>query len=77
MQRDLDRLECWAVLNCIKLNKSKCWILPLGRGNPEYTCRLADERLESSPAKKELGVLVDGKLERSQHFWAPQQKEGT
>lgn len=60
------------MINCMKFNTSKCWILSLGRGNPEYTCRLGDERLENSPTEKELGVLVHGKLNRSQQLWVPQ-----
>ena len=66
LQRDLDKLEGWAVTNCMKFNKTKCHILHLGQNNPGYTCSLGDERLESSPTDRELGALADSKLNLSQ-----------
>ena len=47
-------------------NKSKCNVLHLGCSNPHYQYKLADERIEHSPAEKDLGVLVDGKMDVNQ-----------
>ncbi|KAK4831171.1 hypothetical protein QYF61_015641 [Mycteria americana] len=54
------------MINGMKFNKSKCWILHLGRSNTGHKYKLGEEWLESSLAERDLGVLVDSRLNMSQ-----------
>ena len=64
LQKDLDRLEEWTNKNLMKFNKDECKVLHLGKHNPGVQHRLGSTRLGSSSVERDLGVLVDNKLNR-------------
>ncbi|KAK4829116.1 hypothetical protein QYF61_002154 [Mycteria americana] len=59
IQKDLNRLEKWAVRNLMKLNKGNCKALHLEKNKPMHQNMLGTSHPESSFAGKDLGVLVD------------------
>jgi len=65
IQRDLDKLERWACVNLYEIPQGQVQGSAHGLGNTLYQYRLGDEGVESRPAEKDLGVLMDEKLDNS------------
>uniref|UniRef100_A0A8C3I6M2 Reverse transcriptase domain-containing protein n=1 Tax=Chrysemys picta bellii TaxID=8478 RepID=A0A8C3I6M2_CHRPI len=66
IQNYLDKLEKWSEVNRMKFNKDKCKVLHLGRNNQFHTYRMGRDCLGRRMAERDLGVIVDHKLNMSQ-----------
>ncbi|PKU47772.1 hypothetical protein llap_1972 [Limosa lapponica baueri] len=59
-------MDRWAEANSLRHIKAKYRTLHLGHNNPTQHYRFGEGCLESCPAEKDLGVLVDSQLNVSQ-----------
>lgn len=58
--------SCAGIINEMKFNRSKCWILRLRQSNARHKYKLGGEWLKSSPTEPHLGVLADRRLKVGQ-----------
>jgi len=62
-------LEHWTISNSMKFNKNNYEIL--GWSNAKHRYRLGDDCLEGSSTERDLGALIDSRLNMSQQYaWA-------
>lgn len=59
-------IEKWDRVNLVRFNKAKGKELHLGWGDPRREYRLGEELIERSPVEKELGIVMDKKMNVSQ-----------
>ena len=62
MQTNINKLTEWANTWQIKFNSGKCKVMHLGHQNNQYEYFMEENKLETTSAEKDLGVIVDPKL---------------
>ncbi|KAK4826210.1 hypothetical protein QYF61_006154 [Mycteria americana] len=55
----------WRIWEPHEVNEAKCKVLHLAQGNPQYQHRLGNKWIENSSAEKDLGILMDERLDVS------------
>jgi len=67
LQNDLDKLFNWSTEWQMKFNTDKCAVIHLGSKNTGAEYLLGNEKIKSSSNERDLGVIIDNKLNFSEH----------
>ena len=73
LQNDLDTLSMWSDKWLLKFHPEKCKVMHLGKaGDTEYSYKLKEgdtyHELSYTEEEKDLGVVIDGKLDFNRHI---------
>lgn len=74
IQRNLGRLQKWIHMNFMEFNKAVCKVLHLDQGSLQDQYGLGDELIDGGALEKNLGILVDTKLDMRQQCMLAAQK---
>ena len=72
IQTDLDKLQDWANMMCMRFHPDKCRTMHMGSNNPQQDYSMKTDTgevhiLESTTEEKDLGVTIDNKLTFTTH----------
>lgn len=67
MQRNLNIINEWCQTWNMQLNSSKCVVMHCGKTNPNFTYYLGESELNNVNEYEDLGVLIDNRLNLSNH----------
>ena len=68
LQEDLNKVVEWAKKWKMEFNVEKCKVMHLGYNNPKNSYRMGDKVLEATEEERDLGVLIDDKLDFGKHI---------
>ena len=68
LQKDLDTVLEWANKWKMEFNVDKCKIMHLGNSNPKNSYNMGGRTLEETSEERDLGVLIDNKLDFGKHI---------
>ena len=68
LQKDLNSVIEWANKWKMEFNVDKCKVMHLGKSNPKNNYKMAAVNLEETVEERDLGVLIDNKLNFGKHI---------
>jgi len=68
LQKDLNNLSKWSNDWLIKFHPEKCYVMHLGKHNPENDYIMSGHKLCKLESERDLGVIVDNNLTFDEHI---------